>query len=107
MRDYSSRIARNNNISPEDVSVDQIKEARAKDSTRAHQRRNTVLHQWLKNSGLKQDNPAIKNKISQECLNAQKKLKKLSIKNSVLATSATTKNGVSELIETMSCLFDK
>ncbi len=48
-----------------------------------------------------------KNKISQECLHAQKKLKKLSIKNSVLATSATTKNGVSDLIETMSGLFDQ
>ena len=48
-----------------------------------------------------------RNKVSQECLHAQKELKRLSIENSVIATSATTKNGIRELIEVMSSMFDQ
>ena len=48
-----------------------------------------------------------KNKVSQEQLLALKDLKNLSTKNFVISTSATTKDGVNELVETMINLFNK
>ncbi|MFT5777391.1 MAG: penicillin-binding protein 1A [Crocinitomicaceae bacterium] len=51
------------NGNPADVTDAQIREKRASDSTRAIDRRNTVLGQWLKNSKTK--NAALKNYITQ------------------------------------------
>jgi len=59
---YRRKIAANLEIEPSAVSLSQILEARAKDSTRALLRRNQVLFQWLKNST--KNNEAIINKLS-------------------------------------------
>ena len=48
-----------------------------------------------------------KNKASQEQLRASKELKKLSTESFVISTSATTKDGVNELVETVIDLFSK
>ena len=49
-KNYASKIALKKNISPSKVSIAEIKAARIKDSTRAINRRNQVLFQWLRNS---------------------------------------------------------
>ncbi len=49
-KNYASKIALKKNISPSKVSHAEIKAARKKDSTRAINRRNQVLFQWLRNS---------------------------------------------------------
>ncbi len=72
VRDYRSRIASKKNIDPLKVSQSDINAARAEDSTRAINRRNTVLNQWLKNS--KSKNPSLKNYITQEKCDSLKKL---------------------------------
>ena len=59
---YRRKIAANLELEPSAVSLSQILEARAKDSTRALLRRNQVLFQWLKNST--KNNEAIINKLS-------------------------------------------
>ncbi|MCF8328798.1 MAG: transglycosylase domain-containing protein [Crocinitomicaceae bacterium] len=59
---YRRKIAANLEIEPSAVSLSQILEARATDSTRALLRRNQVLFQWLKNST--KNNEAIINKLS-------------------------------------------
>ncbi len=59
---YRRKIAADLELEPSAVSLSQILEARAKDSTRALLRRNQVLFQWLKNST--NDNGAIINKLS-------------------------------------------
>ena len=59
---YRRKIAANLELDPSAVSLSQILEARAKDSTRALLRRNQVLFQWLKNST--KNNEAIINKLS-------------------------------------------
>ena len=48
-----------------------------------------------------------KNKASQEQLRASKELKKLSTESFVISTSATKKDGVNELVETVIDLFSK
>ena len=48
-----------------------------------------------------------KNKASQEQLRALKKLKNLSTESFFISTSATTKDGVNELVETVVNLFNK
>ena len=61
---YRRKIAADLELDPSAVSLSQILEARAKDSTRALSRRNQVLFQWLKNST--NNNEAIVNKLSKE-----------------------------------------
>lgn len=61
---YRRKIAADLELDPSGVSLSQILEARAKDSTRALSRRNQVLFQWLKNST--NNNEAIINKLSKE-----------------------------------------
>ena len=61
---YRRKIAADLELDPSAVSLSQILEARAKDSTRALSRRNQVLFQWLKNST--NNNVAIINKLSKE-----------------------------------------
>lgn len=72
VRNYRSKIAANKNIDPLKVKQSDIREMRAKDSTRARNRRNTVLNQWLKNS--KSKNPSLKNYITQAQCDSLKKL---------------------------------
>jgi GTP-binding protein len=48
-----------------------------------------------------------KNKASQEQLRALDELKNLSTRNFVISTSATTKEGVNELVEAMVDLFSE
>lgn len=72
VRDYRSRIAANQGIDPMRVKQSDIDAARAKDSTRAINRRNTVLNQWLKSSKAK--NPAVKNYITQAQCDSLKKI---------------------------------
>ncbi len=49
-KNYTSKISLKKNISSSKVSQSEIKAARKKDSTRAINRRNQVLFQWLRNS---------------------------------------------------------
>ena len=60
---YRRKIADNLGLDVSSVSLEQIMEARAKDSTRALLRRNQVLFQWLQNSNR---NEAITNKLSRQ-----------------------------------------
>lgn len=62
-RDYRSDIAAKKDIKPENVKEKEILELRTADSLRAHERRNQVLFQWLKNS--KSNNQALRTKITQ------------------------------------------
>ncbi len=50
VKNYASIVANRNNVSPESITADQIKQARAEDSLRALNRRNTVLYKWYENS---------------------------------------------------------
>ena len=63
-KNYANKIAIKKNISPSKVSIKEIKEARAKDSTRAVKRRNQVLFQWLRNS--ENQNESITNKLNRK-----------------------------------------
>lgn len=72
VRNYRSRVATNQGIDPMNVKQSDISAARAKDSTRAINRRNTVLNQWLKNS--KSKNPSIKNYITEAQCDSLKRL---------------------------------
>jgi penicillin-binding protein 1A len=72
VKDYRSRIAADKGISPLSVKQADIDAARSKDSTRAMNRRNTVLNQWLKSSKAK--NPAVKNYITEAQCDSLKKL---------------------------------
>lgn len=62
IKNYRQKIATNKGVSPESVSSAEVAEARAKDSTRAIERRNQVLYQWLKNSD--DDNEALRHKLT-------------------------------------------
>jgi penicillin-binding protein 1A len=64
IRNYRQRIADEQGISPNKVDQVAIDEARAKDSLRAVNRRNTVLKQWLINSD--NDNEALRHKLTQK-----------------------------------------
>lgn len=70
VKNYRYVIAANKGVDPKDVTEAEIRERRSKDSTRAIIRRNTVLQQWKKNSN--ENNPALKNKITQEWYDANK-----------------------------------
>jgi len=72
VKDYRSRLAADQGISPAKVKESDINAAREKDSLRAINRRNTVLNQWLKSSKAK--NPAVKNYITQAQCDSLKKL---------------------------------
>ena len=50
IKNYRRSIAAKKGVAPEQVSREEVMEARAKDSSLAIQRRNQVLYQWLKNS---------------------------------------------------------
>lgn len=63
VKNYRSAIAAKNGIDPMRVALSDIRALREADSLRAHNRRNTVLNQWLKNS--KGKNPSLKNYITQ------------------------------------------
>ncbi|MCE2711118.1 MAG: transglycosylase domain-containing protein [Cryomorphaceae bacterium] len=64
IRNYRTKIANEKGIKPEDVTREEILERRAADSLRAHERRNQVLFQWLKNS--ESENEALRNPITRE-----------------------------------------
>ncbi len=64
IKDYRSSIAQKKDIDPKAVTEQEIRDARTADSTRAWERRNTVLSQWLKNS--KDGNSALRVKLTQE-----------------------------------------
>ncbi|MBI2258678.1 MAG: transglycosylase domain-containing protein [Flavobacteriia bacterium] len=63
IKNYRLYVSREKNITPDLVSLEDIKQARSKDSLRAVMRRNQVLYQWLKNS--EKNNEALRIKISQ------------------------------------------
>ena len=67
IKNYRRFIAADEEISPAEVSQEQIIKAREHDSLRAIKRRNQVLYQWMKNS--KDGNEAIKNQITREEFN--------------------------------------
>ncbi|MEY4604557.1 MAG: hypothetical protein RIT43_1849 [Bacteroidota bacterium] len=64
IRNYRTKIANEKGIKPADVSREEILERRSADSLRAHERRNQVLFQWLKNS--ESGNEALRNPITRE-----------------------------------------
>lgn len=64
VKNYRRRIAHEKGISPEDVSLEDVKASKDRDSLRAVDRRNTVLYKWYENS--KKDNPALTSKITKE-----------------------------------------
>jgi penicillin-binding protein 1A len=70
IRNYRRIIASEKEISPSAVSNEEIAARRATDSTRAINRRNQVLFQWLKNS--KAGNDALRATITQEEYDALK-----------------------------------
>lgn len=72
VKNYRSKLAANQGIDPMKVKLSDINAARAKDSTRAINRRNTVLNQWLKNSKAK--NPSLKNYLTEAQCDSLKKL---------------------------------
>ena len=72
IKNYRRSIAAKKGVAPEQVSREEVMEARAKDSSLAIQRRNQVLYQWLKNS--KSENSALRNKITEEELTLLKEL---------------------------------
>ncbi len=62
IRDYRSNLASKKGVSPNAITNAEIQEARTADSTRALNRRNQVLFQWLKNSN--DGNEALRIKIT-------------------------------------------
>ncbi|MDG1333289.1 MAG: transglycosylase domain-containing protein [Crocinitomicaceae bacterium] len=72
VKNYRSKIAADKGIDPMKVQQSDIAANRAADSTRAINRRNTVLNQWRKNS--KSKNPSVKNYITQAQCDSLKKL---------------------------------
>ena len=63
-KNYATKIALKRNIAVSNVSLKEIREAKAKDSTRSIARRNQVLYQWLRNS--ENNNVSIKNKLTRK-----------------------------------------
>jgi penicillin-binding protein 1A len=63
IKNYRVSLADRNGVDPNSITKAQIKEARAADSLRAIDRRNTVLQQWLKNSD--EGNEAMRKKFTQ------------------------------------------
>ena len=66
IKDYRPLAAKKNGVPLNSVTTAQINELRDLDSTRAIQRRNQVLFQWLRNSGGEHKNAALKNYVTQE-----------------------------------------
>ncbi|MDD2982191.1 MAG: transglycosylase domain-containing protein [Crocinitomicaceae bacterium] len=64
VRNYRQRIAVKKGVNPNEVSEQEVNEARSKDSLRAVTRRNQVLYQWLKNSN--ESNEGLRVKITRE-----------------------------------------
>lgn len=64
IRNYRQRLANKKEVSPAEISLDEIREARAKDSLRAVERRNQVLFQWLKNTN--DGNESLRVKLTKE-----------------------------------------
>lgn len=64
IRNYRQRLANKKEVAPASITLEEIREARAADSSRAVERRNQVLYQWLKNS--KDGNEALRIKLTQE-----------------------------------------
>lgn len=64
VRNYRQRLADKKGVSPESITNAEVAEARATDSLRAVERRNTVLHQWLINS--EGGNEALRQKLTRE-----------------------------------------
>lgn len=63
-KDYRNTVASRSNIPAAQVTNAQMQELKTEDSLRAIKRRDLVLYQWRKNS--RNDNPALKNKLSDE-----------------------------------------
>ncbi len=72
IKNYRLKISLKKDIPLKSVKQSDINELRSKDSLRMIERRNQVLMQWLKNS--KQNNPVLKNKISDKEFSRLKKL---------------------------------
>lgn len=64
VKNYRLLLANNNKVSVDKVTEAEIAARRTKDSTRAAERRNQVLFQWLRNS--EKNNPALRVKITRE-----------------------------------------
>lgn len=62
VKNYRIKIANRKNIAPDAVSEADIQAMRSEDSLIAHNRKNQVLYQWLRNSN--ENNAALKNKIT-------------------------------------------
>ncbi|MCE3295528.1 MAG: hypothetical protein K0R65_1242 [Crocinitomicaceae bacterium] len=75
IKDYRSSIALKKGIDPKAVTLQEMRDARAADSSRAAQRRDQVLYQWLKNS--EENNDALRVKLTRA---EYDKLKKRPIK---------------------------
>ncbi len=63
IRNYRQRLANKKEVPPSQITLTEIREARAADSTRALERRNQVLFQWLKNSN--DGNESLRIKLTQ------------------------------------------
>lgn len=72
IRDYQERIALAREISKDQVTIDDIKAEREKDSLRTINRRNVVLSQWYKNS--QKENSSLLKKLSKEEFDSLKAL---------------------------------
>lgn len=64
IRNYRQRLANRKEVSPSEITLEEIREARAADSTRAADRRNQVLYQWYKNS--EDGNESLRVKLTKE-----------------------------------------
>lgn len=64
VKNYKKIVGKRKRIDPSNVTPDQIKEARHRDSTRAIERRNQVLFQWKRSTN--NANPALTNLLSKE-----------------------------------------
>lgn len=64
IRNYRQRLANKKEVSPNEITNQEIREARANDSLRAVERRNQVLFQWVKNS--KAGNESLRIKLTKE-----------------------------------------
>lgn len=64
VKNYSSLLASRKGVPVDEITLEEIKQARAEDSTRAATRRNTVLYKWYENS--EKENNQLLYKLSKE-----------------------------------------
>ena len=64
VKNYRQKLASRKGVKPSEITAAEIQEARTADSTRAIERRNQVLFQWLKNSN--ENNEGLRIKLTRE-----------------------------------------